>query len=65
MRVAISYIPGLSGFQKPDNQVEPPQEVADTKVPPKRPDHDVQVEQFLRKQYHSKAGDGMPNPDKK
>lgn len=33
--------------------------------PPDRPDHDVQIEQFLRKQYHSQSGDGMPDPDKK
>lgn len=34
-------------------------------VPPKRPDQDVQVEQFLRNQYHSKSGDRMPNSDSK
>jgi len=28
--------------------------------PPNRPDHDVQVEQFLRNQYHSRSEDGMP-----
>ncbi|KAE8452470.1 hypothetical protein EG329_000372 [Mollisiaceae sp. DMI_Dod_QoI] len=33
--------------------------------PPNRPEHDIQVEQFLRKQYHSKSGEGMPNPDSK
>lgn len=33
--------------------------------PPDRPDHDVQVKQFLRKQYHSRSGDGMPDPNKK
>ncbi|KAH8598153.1 hypothetical protein B0O99DRAFT_684201 [Bisporella sp. PMI_857] len=27
-------------------------------VPPVRPDHDVQVEEFLRGQYHSRSGDG-------
>lgn len=33
--------------------------------PPKRPDHDVQVERFLRDQYHSRSGDGMPDPSSK
>jgi hypothetical protein len=30
---------------------------------PSRPAHDVQVVQLLRKQYQSKSGDGMPDPD--
>jgi len=58
-----SYIPGLAA---PKDQSKP--EVGDGTiapgVPPERPDHDVQVEQFLRKQYHSRAGDGMPDPSK-
>jgi hypothetical protein len=28
---------------------------------PKRPEHDLQVEEFLKKQYKSKAGANMPN----
>jgi hypothetical protein len=28
---------------------------------PKRPEHDLQVEEFLKEQYKSKAGAGMHN----
>jgi hypothetical protein len=42
-----------------------PKEEEQKAGPPERPDHDVQVEQFLRKQYHSRSGDGMPDPDRK
>lgn len=56
-----SYIPGLGAAAE-----EQPKETEPIKpgLPPSRPDHDVQVEQFLRKQYHSKAGEGMPDPSK-
>lgn len=61
----ISTIPGISKLQQiAFNQGEPEKETQPP-GPPERPDHDVQVEQFLRKQYHSKSGDGMPDPDAK
>ena len=41
------------------------EKVAKHEGPPNRPHQDVQVEQFLRKQYHSKSGDRMPNSDSK
>jgi hypothetical protein len=41
------------------------EKVAKHEGPPNRPDQDVQVEQFLRKQCHSKSGDRMPNSDSK
>lgn len=41
------------------------EKVAKHEGPPNRPDQDVQVEQFLRKQYHSKSGDRMPSLDSK
>lgn len=62
--VVLSYIPGVGSPQKSGDQSEPQKQTTHPAIPPKRPDHDVQVEQFLRKQYHSAAGDGMPDPDK-
>jgi len=61
---AGSFIPVVSKMQPQSFEQK---EVENTKHegPPDRPDHDVQVEQFLRKQYYSKSGDGMPNPDSK
>lgn len=62
---ACSYIPGVSKLQQVAyDQGEPENDVKAT-GPPERPEHDVQVEQFLRKQYHSKSGNNMPDPDAK
>lgn len=55
-----AYIPGLSKQQHASE--EPEEEERPSGVLPKRPDHDVQVEEFLRGQYHSRSGDGMPDP---
>ncbi|KAE9366142.1 hypothetical protein N431DRAFT_549121 [Stipitochalara longipes BDJ] len=60
-----SYIPVVSKMQQQTSEQEEAENAAKHEGPPDRPDHDVQVEQFLRKQYHSKSGDGMPNPDSK
>jgi len=60
-----SYIPGVSNLQKQAFDQGEAEEAAKPQGPPDRPDHDVQVEQFLRKQYHSTSGDGMPNPNAK
>jgi len=59
-----AYIPGL-GTSEP-NEAEKGDELKEggSGGPPNRPDHDEQVEQFLREQYHSRSGDGMPDPDK-
>jgi len=60
---ALSYVPGVKELQKQVyGQGEPEKEKLGGKGPPNRPDHDVQVEEFLRTQYHSKSGEGMPNP---
>jgi hypothetical protein len=62
----LSYIPGVSSLKQSDNdQGGPEKDVKNNEEQPKRPEHDVQVEQFLRKQYHSTAGDGMPEPGKR
>jgi len=60
-----SYIQkGISALQQTmfGQGPEPKQEngVVDDGTPPTRPDHDVQVEEFLRKQYKSKNGAGVP-----
>ncbi|TVY33171.1 hypothetical protein LSUB1_G008390 [Lachnellula subtilissima] len=60
-----SYIPGVSTLQQAAFEQGPPTEETKNSGPPNRPDHDVQVEEFLRKQYHSKSGDGMPDLDKR
>ena len=60
-----SYIPVVSKLQQQAFDQGEVDRAAKLEGPPNRPDHDVQVEQFLRKQYHSKSGDGMPNPDTK
>ena len=57
----LSYIPGVESSKNKDKEEKVP---INPGQPPNRPDHDVQVEEFLRSQYHSKAGDGMPDPDK-
>lgn len=56
----LSYIPAVEALRG-----ESESKGEERGGPPDRPDHDVQVEQFLRKQYHSRAGEGMPDPDKK
>jgi hypothetical protein len=65
-----SYIPGISLLQQSTLEQGPEEDTKNTNKPAtgssvNRPDHDVQVEEFLRKQYHSKSGDGMPDPDAK
>ncbi|TVY14900.1 hypothetical protein LARI1_G008528 [Lachnellula arida] len=63
--IVCSYIPGVSTLQQAAFEQGPPADENKSSGPPNRPDHDVQVEEFLRKQYHSKSGDGMPDLDKK
>ncbi|TAQ87865.1 hypothetical protein B7494_g3829 [Chlorociboria aeruginascens] len=68
MEKVSSYIPSVNSLQQSMFQKEPQVNAKDTKDDgraPVRPDHDVQVEQFLRDQYHSRSGEGMPNPGKK
>ncbi|APA09403.1 hypothetical protein sscle_05g041730 [Sclerotinia sclerotiorum 1980 UF-70] len=60
---ALSWMPGISTLQKSTLEQEPEDKtVKDDAVPPIRPQHDGHIEQFLRKQYHSRSGDGIPNP---
>jgi len=60
-----SYIPGVSKLQQAVFEQGDAEVATKLEGPPTRPDHDVQVEEFLRNQYLSKSGDGMPNPDAK
>ena len=60
-----SYIPGVSSLQQSASEQGKAKKSNANDGPPTRPDHDVQVEQFLRGQYHSRSGDGMPNLDSK
>ncbi|KAA8574940.1 hypothetical protein EYC84_004175 [Monilinia fructicola] len=54
---------GISTLQKSTLEQGPEDRtVKDNGLPPTRPEHDVPIEQFLRKQYHSRSGDGIPNP---
>lgn len=57
----LAYIPGVDASKKQSKEEKTP---VNPGQPPNRPDHDVQVEEFLRNQYHSKAGDNMPDPNK-
>ncbi|KAJ8065988.1 hypothetical protein OCU04_005085 [Sclerotinia nivalis] len=60
---ALSWIPGISTLQKSTLEQRPEDKtVKDDGAPPIRPQDDVPIEQFLRKQYHSRSGDGIPNP---
>ncbi|KAB8304309.1 hypothetical protein EYC80_003719 [Monilinia laxa] len=60
---ALSWIPGISTLQKSTLEQGPEDRIVkDNGLPPTRPEHDVPIEQFLRKQYHSRSGDGIPNP---
>jgi hypothetical protein len=60
-----SYIPGVSSLQKSAFEQGEPEKDVKNDGPPNRPEHDVQIEQFLRKQYHSMSGEGMPNVGQK
>jgi hypothetical protein len=61
-----TYIPGISMLQQsvfgqgPEEQPRK-ERCSNDNAPPIRPDHDVQVEEFLRTQYKSKSGPRMPN----
>ncbi|KAI9648143.1 hypothetical protein NHQ30_002775 [Ciborinia camelliae] len=60
---ALSWIPGISTLPKSTLERGPEDRTGkDDGTPPTRPEHDVPIEQFLRKQYHSRSGDGIPNP---
>ncbi|TGO65460.1 hypothetical protein BCON_0002g00420 [Botryotinia convoluta] len=60
---AFSWIPGIIALQKSTLEQGPEDTtVKGNEAPPVRPQHDVPIEQFLRKQYHSRSGDGIPNP---
>ncbi|CAG8982151.1 hypothetical protein HYALB_00003243 [Hymenoscyphus albidus] len=62
----LSYIPGLASTtqQKEEEERVEKEKEKGRETPPRRPEHDVQVEQFLRGQYHSKSGEGMPDGGK-
>ncbi|PVH78195.1 hypothetical protein DL98DRAFT_534057 [Cadophora sp. DSE1049] len=60
-----AYIPGINKLQQSSSPSQGGEEEKKPSGPPDRPDHDVQVEQFLRGQYHSRSGDGMPDPNSK
>lgn len=64
MMKALSWIPGVSALQKSTLEQGPEDNntVKDNGAPPTRPEHDVPIEQFLRKQYHSRSGEGIPDP---
>ena len=61
MMKVCSYIPGVSSFQKSLFQQGQPEKDFKNDGPPNLPENGVQVEEFLRKQYHSMSGEGMPN----
>ncbi|KAL3423980.1 hypothetical protein PVAG01_05726 [Phlyctema vagabunda] len=46
---ALSYIPGVEPARAESQEQEPPNESR----PPVRPDHDIQVEEFIRDQYRT------------
>jgi hypothetical protein len=47
-----------------NQQGEPESRTLNSELPPNIPDNDVQVQQFLTKQYHSHSEDGTLDPDK-
>ncbi|PQE33996.1 hypothetical protein CJF32_00002831 [Rutstroemia sp. NJR-2017a WRK4] len=54
---------GISALQQHAYDQGPEENQAkDDKAPPTRPDHDVPIEQFLRHQYKSTSGEGLPDP---
>ena len=55
-----SYIPGVTSLQKSVFEQGELEKDAKNDGSPNGPQHDVQVEQFLSKQYHSMSGEGMP-----
>lgn len=63
---AISYIPGGETIEKKifgssETEMKAARgEVKDDGKPPTRPANDVQIEEFLKTQYKSKPGDGVP-----
>ncbi|KAH7409128.1 hypothetical protein BKA64DRAFT_720461 [Cadophora sp. MPI-SDFR-AT-0126] len=52
-KVAV-YIPGINKLQQSASKNNGAEEVEKPRGPPERLDHDMQVEQFLRGQYHSR-----------
>lgn len=52
-----AMIPGASKSQASVNEESPNKDSGGIE----RPDNDVQVEEFLRKQYRSKSGKDMPS----
>jgi hypothetical protein len=60
-----SYIPGIGALQHAISSKGTEGEEQDKKVdyeaPPKRPEHDLQIEEFLKEQYKSHRGAGMPD----
>ena len=64
---AMSYIPGM-GISKQtqscpsqDRKDEGKEEELHSGTEPKRPDHDLQVEEFLKEHYKSDSGPNMSN----
>ncbi|KAM3080049.1 hypothetical protein ACMFMF_003462 [Clarireedia jacksonii] len=54
---------GISALQQHAYDQGPEENSAkDDNAPPTRPDHDVPIEQFLRHQYKSTSGEGLPDP---
>ena len=61
----MSYIPGMSSSNKSQPESSSEEQIKDedtnSKTMPKRPEHDLQVEEFLKEQYKSKSGANMPS----
>jgi hypothetical protein len=51
---------------EPEERSEEPRQNEDinSQTTPKRPEHDLQIEEFLKEQYKSKASAGMSNVGK-
>lgn len=54
-------VKGIWSGTEHDQKTEGKKEDLNSGTLPKRPDHDVQVEEFLKEQYRSKGGADMPN----
>jgi hypothetical protein len=54
---------GSSKESQPESVPEPERkdEDMDSQTMPRRPEHDLQIEEFLKEQYKSKTGADMPN----
>jgi len=63
---ACAYVPGVNAvreaiYGRDGGEENKKNALEDNGTPPTRPDHDTQVEEFLKSQYHSGSGDRMPD----